>query len=222
MAEYDINFDFIASLEGGQKLDGYVPECTPKSVINTNNKACYGKDAGSAIGVSGVTISSGFDLGQQSEGDLKKYHLPPDLIKKLKPYLGKRKEKAQHILQSQPLSISSTEARLIDMKIKDAIAHQLQHNFKSKFKVDFFSLPKEAQTAAFSFYYQNGWKRHDKNAMDFYKSIADKKWEEAINTLNKFDSYKSRRQSEADLLTNLPMESKPIRGDFPITSQNSA
>ena len=47
----EIDYSFLSELEGGSKINGYLP----------------------AVGVSksGVTIATGFDLGQRNESDLK-------------------------------------------------------------------------------------------------------------------------------------------------------
>lgn len=74
--EYNVDWGFIRNLEGFSNK-GYVP--TDKM--------------GKAIGQSGVTIGTGFDLGQHSEQDLVNIGVPNDLIQVLHPYLGKRKNR---------------------------------------------------------------------------------------------------------------------------------
>jgi len=73
MAE-KIDYTFLSDRKGGRKLLGYVP------------------DGGGSK--SGVTIATGFDLGQRNEADLKKLKLSKTLIDKLKPYLGLTKKSA--------------------------------------------------------------------------------------------------------------------------------
>ncbi len=63
----NIDWNFIAKEEGKRILKGYVP-------LPDKSK-------------SGVTIASGFDLGQHNESDLKGLKLSAALMKKLKPYL---------------------------------------------------------------------------------------------------------------------------------------
>ena len=46
-----IDYSFLSELEGGSQTTGYVPAA--------------------GVSKSGVTIATGFDLGQRSEGDLK-------------------------------------------------------------------------------------------------------------------------------------------------------
>lgn len=58
-----INYEFLSRLEGGSRTSGYVP--VPES------------------SQSGVTIATGFDLGQRDEDDLKQLALDESLIAKL-------------------------------------------------------------------------------------------------------------------------------------------
>ena len=89
-----IDYSFLSDLEGGRTTIGYVPAA--------------------AVSKSGVTIATGFDLGQRSQMDLKRLGLPANLIEKLKPYLGAKKEDAKKLLDATPLTITSTEAESID------------------------------------------------------------------------------------------------------------
>lgn len=85
---------FLAALEGGSRTTGYMP-------------------AG-GVSKSGVTIATGFDLGQRNESDLHALRLAPALIAKLRPYLGARGPQAQALLAKAPLLITSSEAQAID------------------------------------------------------------------------------------------------------------
>ena len=64
----NIDYKFLSDLEGGSKTMGYVPAAS--------------------VSKSGVTIATGFDLGQRNENDLKSLKLSVALTNKLKPYLG--------------------------------------------------------------------------------------------------------------------------------------
>jgi hypothetical protein len=55
-----IDYSFLSDLEGGRTTIGYVPAA--------------------AVSKSGVTIATGFDLGQRSEADLKRLGLPANLF----------------------------------------------------------------------------------------------------------------------------------------------
>jgi hypothetical protein len=90
----NVDYTFLSAREGGCKTSGYVP-----AAANSD---------------SGVTIATGFDLGQRSEADLKGLGLSSGLIAKLKPYLGKRKKDAVDALKNAPLTVTATEAQEVD------------------------------------------------------------------------------------------------------------
>lgn len=81
-----IDWKFIASLEGKGVTTGYVPNPTG--------------------GKSGVTIATGFDLGQRNETDLTNLGLSAALITKFKPYLGLQGTAADEFLKKTPLTIT--------------------------------------------------------------------------------------------------------------------
>src|SRR5690606_501314 len=109
---------FLQKNEGKLVLKGYVPKYTR----NTSDHK-----AGDVIGASGVTVSTGIDLGQQSESGTKKIlsnyinqygsadSVDIDtLINKLHPYFSKQKEAAVAALESQPLEVTDSEASLLE------------------------------------------------------------------------------------------------------------
>lgn len=63
-----IDYAFISDLEGGRQLVGYVPAVD--------------------VSRSGITIATGFDLGQRNESDLRRLGFAPSLVAQLRPYLG--------------------------------------------------------------------------------------------------------------------------------------
>ena len=66
-----VDFTFIASLEGDQWLRGYIPMSQGKVIAN-----------------SGMTVATGFDLGQWRMSDLQDLGFSKQLLDKLRPYLG--------------------------------------------------------------------------------------------------------------------------------------
>ena len=78
-----IDYSVIGELEGGSQTSGYVPAAD--------------------VSKSGVTIATGFDLGQRNESDLKSLGLSSALITVLEPYLGKQAKDAQDALDKTPL-----------------------------------------------------------------------------------------------------------------------
>lgn len=77
-----INYNFLSDREGGQKLLAYVPDSKGSK--------------------SGVTVATGFDLGQRNEADLKRLKLSKILIDKLKPYLGITKKDTVTAIKKSP------------------------------------------------------------------------------------------------------------------------
>jgi GH24 family phage-related lysozyme (muramidase) len=177
-----IDYSFLSDLEGGSKTTGYVP-------------------AGS-VSKSGVTIGTGFDLGQRSEADLKSLGLAADLVTSLKPYLGKKAKDAQDALTATPLTITAEQAESIDKAVKQAHIEQikLKYNNAAENKKKFTDLPAEAQTVLASISFQYGTSL-DVRAPKFWTAAKAQDWQECIKVLTNFgDAYPTRRKKEAALL----------------------
>ena len=180
-----IDYKFISDLEGGSKTTGYVPAAS--------------------VSKSGVTIATGFDLGQRNETDLKSLKIDPLLINKLKPFLGVKGANAQALLKKSSLVITQTQAQAIDKTLKFAhITHlKLQYNTAPGNKKKFIDLPSQAQTviASVSFQYGIGLSAR---APKFWKAVTSQNWPEAIKILKFFgDAYPTRRRKEAVLLEKI-------------------
>ena len=134
----NVDYEFLSELEGGSKTAGYVPAA--------------------GVSKSGVTIATGYDLGQRSESDLKSLKLDSLLVVKLKPYLGVKGKSAQELIKKSPLIIAMSQAQAIDKAVKSA------HIAKLKLKYDaaaanskkFIDLPSQAQTVIASVSFQYG------------------------------------------------------------------
>ncbi len=180
-----IDFSFISQLEGGQKLDGYVPAATKSK--------------------SGVTIATGFDLGARNEADLLRLGLLPLLIKKLKPYLGMKSIAAEQFVKKTPLKITRLEADAIDKAAKTSITKQLIQKYDLAVAIGlkkFDFLPAEAQTVIASVYYQYG--NLATETPKFWAEVIKQDWKAAVTLLNNFqDRYPTRRKKEAMLLKKI-------------------
>ncbi len=182
MAE-NIDWEFIASLEGKGVTTGYVPNPTGSK--------------------SGVTIATGFDLGARNENDLTVLGLATDLITKFKPYLGLQGTTADEFLKKNPLTITEAEAADIDKKVKGkkvpAIKQQYINSAHNIAKVQFDDLPSQAQTVIASVSFQYG--SLPSKAPKFWTAASSQDWTESVKILRAFgDSYPTRRGKEADLL----------------------
>jgi hypothetical protein len=174
-----INWEFIESLEGNS-LTGYVPD--PK-----NSK-------------SGVTIASGFDIGQRSAQEIK-MELSRSVASKLLPYIGLIGQQALQALEKKPLIVSPREAEEINLYAHSGALKKLLASWPESAYKKFEELEEEFQTviASVSFQYGDLQKRTPK----FWSQVTSGKWHEAIDNLRDFgDGYKTRRNREADLLAS--------------------
>ncbi len=181
----DIDYKFLSDLEGGSKTFGYVPAA--------------------GVSKSGVTIATGFDLGQRDESDLKSLKLDAILIAKLKPYLGAKSASAQSLLKKTPLIINLNQAQLIDKAVKSShiIQLKLKYNAVTGNKKKFIDLPPQAQTVITSVSFQYGVGLNVR-APKFWKAVTSQDWQETIKLLKAFgDAYPTRRKKEAALLEKI-------------------
>jgi len=179
---HKIDFSFISALEGGQLLKAYVPA--------------------SSISQSGVTVATGFDLGARDEADLGRLNFPADLIVKLHPYLGLKKEDAVNKLEQQPLIISQQDADIIDKAAKADATEFIVNHYDSALapgKLKFAELSAEAQTVIASVSYQYG--DLSRRTPMFWAAVTAQDWEKTIDILKDFqDNYPTRRNKEASYL----------------------
>lgn len=177
MSNNSIDMAFIARLEGGPATRGYVPDPEHSR--------------------SGVTIGTGFDLGQQKNLTM----LPRDLAARLAPYLGLIGAKAVACLQAQPLTVSADDARRIDEAYKAPFIARLASDYTKAAGTEFASLPPPMQTviASVAFQYGNLASRTPK----FWAQVVKADWKAAESNLRNFgDRYATRRCKEADLLAS--------------------
>lgn len=173
-----IDFDFIGELEGGQALQGYVPDAK-------NSK-------------SGVTIATGFDIGQRSVSELRSV-FDCELYSKLCAYSGLVGTKAQLILDKYPLSITRQEADQVDEYSHRQSIANVTKMYNRQSNVSFDELPSVAQTVIASVAFQYG--DLSRKCPKFWDVCVNQNWQGAYNELINFgDRYPTRRNKEAKLL----------------------
>lgn len=180
-----IDYKFLSELEGGCRTVGYVPAPSDSK--------------------SGVTIATGFDLGQRNESDLRSLGLDARVITAFKPYLGIKGAEAAALLKKIPLSISTIYARDIDLKVKAEHIRRVRYNYDSASgsTVRFNDLPSPAQTVIISVSFQYGPELMVRTPR-FWKAVTTQNWKEATETLRSFnDKYSTRRRREAALLESI-------------------
>jgi len=174
-----IDWEFIGQQEG-TKLEGYVPDSKESN--------------------SGVTIATGFDLGQRNAEDLKDF--PQELQDKFSPYLGLKKEEADKKLKEKPLTITKEEQQLIDKTIKQKESNKIIESYEKTTGKKFSDLSKQQQTVIVSVGFQYG--DLATKTPKFWKAITEGNWESVETELRNFgDRYDSRRKREADYLITL-------------------
>ena len=182
-----IDYSFISGREGGRATIAYVPAA--------------------AVSSSGITLATGFDLGQRSESDLVQLGLNGALVARLRPYLGVRGVAAQQLLAGSPLTISGADADDIDRAVMSEHVTRLEQKYimatANTKRIRFFNLPSEAQTVIASVAFQYG-VNLDVRAPRFWRAVTAQDWPQAVSELRTFgDTYPTRRRLEADLLQRI-------------------
>jgi len=182
----------------------------------------YGKDKGlkglvpnnkgMVIGKSGVTIAMGYDLGSKTLNELKAmFPNNPDIVNKLKPYLGLKGKAALDAVNKMPFTITENERETINKfatkkTLKDIESEWIKttKNNKNAPTKSFKELPKEVATVIFSVAWQHGMDATKK--FNFWTQVTTGKWDDAIKNLRDWDGTgkdsqtQSRRDKEADIL----------------------
>lgn len=168
-----IDFNELASYEGGQATQGYLPwwphdiRVNPHGAIrvDTTTETVNGRDMLKGSSRSGVTVGTGVDLGQQDPATytarLQQFGAPQALIDQLEPYMGLKRGQAAEYLRTHPLTLTKAEADLLDAEMKD---HHLQSAIKAyddltrhiQPRREFKDLSMQEQTVLLSRHYQDG------------------------------------------------------------------
>ena len=194
-----IDYSFIGESEGFETT-AYVPK----------------DSTGTVFGKSGVTVANGFDLGQRNLNDLQ--GLPPELIKKFTPYLGKQTEEAKQYLQENPFTLSDEEAETVRNFAHKQETNKVVTAYQTKTGKNFYDLPAAAQTVIADVAYQHGAEAsvNYKNWGGLIKELSDnpknpeiyrRMQDELLNFTSQTDDsgkmlYFNRREREAKLLDN--------------------
>lgn len=167
-----INNELLSQYEGGSHKKAYVP---------WSEKTAKGNS-------SGVTIGSGFDLGQRKHPDeLRAMGLPESLVQKFAPYLDKKRSDAVKFLRDHPLTLSEDETNMLNRCIlidmgKKAIRHwdaEIAKQRKTWPNAPYFhEMNTDQQTIIFSRYYNEG-QGWVKNHPDIHQSILRNDWSTA-------------------------------------------
>jgi len=198
--EWRYDYEFLEESEGKLKPNGYVPK----------------DKEGNALGQSGVTISTGVDLGQQTRAGTKtildnyiEESGNPDnvdvdaLLDLLNPYFSPlRKQAAIDKLKTSPLTVTDAQNRLLAGAFKNDNRNKISKMFdrKNTLKMKFKKLPEEAQTVILDFAYQYG----DSDSLGnirqtFWGYVYRAQWKRLADwLLGNPDPYQDRRRREGE------------------------
>ena len=197
----------------GKSLDdtqAYIGEAENASRILTGHVP---KKDGSVMGDSGVTVSTGLDLGKQTEESLRNMGLDEALISKLSPFLGKTGQDALDLVNSEDKNITLTDDEYdqIDRKLLEFEFNDLQNLWDSGSirgmdpagTTRWLDLTPAQRTVIQSVLRQYG----TSGAPTFIGHASRGDWENVINELDNFvdptsgkDRFLSRREKDSNLL----------------------
>lgn len=165
-----IDFDQLATWEGGQATEAYVPWFpadlkVTDGAVEVVTKRFKGTDVLDGASGSGVTIGTGVDLGQQESTSyikrLRAAGISEELITRLTPYMGLKRSEACRYLRANPLQVTKEEADQIDKEMKGYHAKEAKKQYNNVAKdignaPTFDQLSSEEQTVLMSRNYHNG------------------------------------------------------------------
>lgn len=176
-----IDFSFISKLEGFE-TSGYVPE----------------PDGGEIE--SGVTVASGFDIGQRSVEEIDD-NFDCELADKLAPYCGVTGHEAMVLIKHEPLELSKEECITINEYAHKQAISRLMTEWVEHGKVAFASLHPATQTVIASVAFQYG--ELSGRTPNFWRQATSQDYDGMLANLCNFgDRFKTRRRKEARYLFN--------------------
>jgi GH24 family phage-related lysozyme (muramidase) len=180
-----VDWGFVSAREGGSRRAAYVPV-----------------DAGGRVfGQSGVTVGCGVDLGQHGGPTLSSWGAGPELLEKLRPYIGLRGATAVAAVKAAPLTLTAAEAAVLDAGAQRATLSDVVSRYEGQAQGRRFAdLSPGAQTAVVSVAYQYG-TRLDIRTPRFWRRALAGDEAAMVAELRSFgDAYGARRNLEADLI----------------------
>ncbi|GAB1254619.1 pesticin C-terminus-like muramidase [Desulfovibrio falkowii] len=196
---------FLETVEGKQQTQGYIP-CDLVGGGTANYKGGSNPDRYIPMGVSGVTIGKGVDLGQTDATTLIKIGVSSATVNRLRPYLGQSGPDAVAVLHRLPLFVSQAVAEELDAAMIDHHISKIASYYDAAAGVGTFArLPWQAQAAIVSIQYQRGVKSPRKYP-NTWAAFVRQDWPDAARRLmngSLWDRYQSRRAAEGRLLLGI-------------------
>ena len=192
--------------EGPQQLRGYIP-CELTTGGTANYHGGPEPEKYRPMGISGVTIGTGVDLGQTDANTLGGMGVNPGIVNQLRPYLGQRQAAAVAVLHRLPLTISQDVADELDAAMLNHHITRIADYYDRAVGLPgrFATLPWQAQAAIVSIQYQRGVKSPRKYP-NTWSALVRQDWADAAARLGNgrlWSGYQRRRRLEGRLLEQL-------------------
>lgn len=206
--QYKKVFKWLETVEGPLTCRGYIP-CRRLSGGTENYTGRAPVTDYEAMGVSGVTVGVGVDLGQQTAPQLRRWGVSDGTMDAIHMYIGLQCGAALRELRNRSLTLTVAQAReLTDAEhrgyMDDVVVPWWDRRAPSR---DFASLPWQAQAVAFSLVYQCGVRGAERRAPVTLAALRRGDWAKASAALLDRDGwggeYLGRRAAEGRLLQEL-------------------
>ena len=193
-------------IEGPQQLRGYIP-CHWTRGRTRNYTGQPHPEEYTAMGVSGVTIATGVDLGQTDADTLRGAGASDGIVNSLSPYIGLKRSAAIRKLHAAPLAVSPATADALDHAVHGLHARRIAARYNQDSPVAVFAdLPPQAQAAIFSLLYQLGCGGGPRRAPRTWAAFLSGDWRDAAARLGKgslWEGYQARRALEGKHLKEI-------------------
>ena len=192
--------------EGPQQLRGYIP-CDLRTGGTANYYGGPNPERYVPMGISGVTIGTGVDLGQTDAATLGGMGVNPGIVNQLRPYLGQRRAAAVAVLRRLPLTLRQDVADDLDVAMLSHHVTKIADYYDRAVGVPgmFARLPWQAQAVIVSIQYQRG-VNSPRKYPNTWKAFVNQDWADAayrLGTGRFWDDYQNRRRLESELLKEL-------------------
>ena len=191
--------------EGPQQLRGYIP-CNLVGGGTANYYGGPNPERYEPMGISGVTVGTGVDLGQTDADTLRGMGIADGAIVRLRPYLGLRQEAAVLALHAAPLTLAAGDADGLDAAMLRHHVHKIAGRYDRDAGVGAFArLPWQAQAVIVSIQYQRGVNSPSKYP-NTWAALVRRDWADAARRLctgHFWSGYRQRRALEGELLREL-------------------
>lgn len=187
-----INFTALSRLEGGSAPYANLP-IARKELDQERRERDEALEKGKQPPVrkwannSGATIGSGFDLGQTSLDEMRRFGLPESLVQKCAPYVGKKRLDAEDMLRKRPLVLTNEEIDIVNRRVMSDKAKKSIQDWDSRIATlkgtypnapYFHEMNSAQQTIVFSRYYHQGsnWLRIESNK-PMFEAMKQNDWQ---------------------------------------------